>query len=271
MRSPMSIQFPSIPRFTTVAACLVLVFLAVPLLILAVQSFTAESYLSFPPTSFGLRWYRFLYESQDWRAAALRSLGVAGIVAPVALAMGTLAAIGLHRGPRPGRKAIYSFLIAPMVLPHLVLALGMMRIALVAGVEDTILGLVAAHLTVALPYVVIMVGASLEATDPTQEEAARSLGADVWRVFRHITLPSIRPGLLAGLIFAFIASFDEFILTYFLATFQNTLPLQIYGTLSFQVEPSIAAASTIALIGTAFLTALVLTRGQIVSGGKIVR
>ncbi|MGE0803546.1 MAG: ABC transporter permease [Lautropia sp.] len=235
------------------------------------QSFTAEAHLQFPPARFGLRWYQYLLESTAWREAAGRSALIAAIVTPCAVLVGTAAAFGLDRGPRSGRKAIYAFLIAPMVLPHLVLALGMLRVALFAGMEDTLLALVLGHLTVAVPYVIVTVGASLQAVQRDQEEVALSLGADPLRVFYHVTLPAIAPGLLAGAIFAFITSFDEFILTFFLVTFQKTLPLQIFSTLSFQVEPSIAAASTLALAVTAVLTTLILTRGQIVTHGKIVR
>lgn len=249
----------------------VLIFLTAPLVILTVQSFTAESYLRFPPGQFGLRWYGYLLESARWREAALRSLGIAAIVAPLAVIIGTMAALAIDRGPPIGRRFAYPFLISPMILPHLVLALGMLRLALGAGLEDTNLALVLAHLTVSVPYVVITVGASLQTLDRAVEEAAQSLGAKGWHVFFHAVLPAIRPGLLAGAVFAFIESFDEFILTFFLVTFRTTLPLQIFSTLSFQVEPSIAAASTLAVALTGLLTALVLMRGQIVSGGKVIR
>ena len=249
----------------------VLVFLTAPLVILTVQSFTAETYLRFPPGEFGLRWYGYLLNSASWRNAALRSLGIAAVVAPLAVVIGTMAALAIDRGPAIGRRFAYPILISPMILPHLVLALGMLRLALAAGLEDTFLALILAHLTVAVPYVIVTVGASLQTHDRTEEEAAQSLGARGWDVFYHVVLPAIRPGLLAGAVFAFIASFDEFILTFFLATFRTTLPLQIFSTLSFQVEPSIAAASTLAVALTGLLTALVLMRGQIVSGGKVIR
>jgi ABC-type spermidine/putrescine transport system permease subunit II len=147
----------------------------------------------------------------------------------------------------------------------------MLRVALFAGIEDTLTVLVLAHITVAIPYVIVTVAASLKIVQRDREEAAASLGASPARVFYYVTLPAILPGVLAGSIFAFIASFDEFILTFFLTTFQKTLPLQVFSTLSFQVEPSIAAASTLALAITVLLTALVLSRGQIVANGTIVK
>jgi putative spermidine/putrescine transport system permease protein len=133
------------------------------------------------------------------------------------------------------------------------------------------LALVLGHLTIAIPYVLITVGASLNGLDRTLEEAATSLGATSWSVLYHVILPGIRSGILAGAIFAFIASFDEFILAYFLVTYRLTLPLQIFSTLSFELSPSIAAASSLALMFSALLTALMIVRGQIVAGGKVIR
>lgn len=259
------------PSFVGIMTVLAMVFLGLPLIILVAQSFTNDSFLQFPPESFGVRWYEYVAEQPEWRSSAGRSFLIAFTVAPLAVVLGTLAAFGLDRGPTSGRRAMFSFLIAPLVLPHLVLALGMLRLALSVGLEDTTFSLVMGHLTISLPYVVVTVGASLATLDRTQEEAAQSLGASGWRVFYHVVLPGIRAGILAGAIFAFITSFDEFIVSYFLVTFNFTLPLQIFASLSFQVDPSITAVSSIALALSALLTALVLTRGQVVSGGRAIQ
>ncbi len=103
------------------------------------------------------------------------------------------------------------------------------------------------------------------------EEAARSLGASRFWAVWYITLPIIRPALVAGAIFSFIISFDEFIITFFLTTFQRTLPIEMFTTLMYQVRPSIAAVSTLTLAVTAFLTAMLILRGQITSGDKVIR
>ena len=256
---------------TGTITALVMVFLTAPLFILVIQSFTSASYLSFPPPGYGVRWYSEVLSASDWREAITLSLIVALIVAPLALLIGTMAALGLDRGPLKGRRALFAFLISPMILPHVVLGLAMFRLALLADLIDTIPAYVLAHLTICVPYVVITVGASLQTFDETLEEAAISLGASPLRALWHITLPVIRPGLIGGGIFAFIVSFDEFIITYFLATFEQTLPLQIFSTLMFQVEPSIAAVSTLMLGATGLLTALLMSRGQVVSGGKVIQ
>jgi putative spermidine/putrescine transport system permease protein len=250
---------------------LTLVFLIAPLVILLVQSFTAESYLSFPPTSYGLRWYRHIFVDGAWRRAILLSVAIATTVTPLSLGLGTAAALALDRGPLKGRRAIYLILISPMILPGVVLGLGLLRAFLWLDLTDQFLGFALAHLTVTVPYAVITVGASLASFDRSVEEAARSLGAAPWRAVWHVTLPMIRPGLVGAGIFALITSFDEFIITYFLATYQQTLPIQIFNSLSYQLDPSIAAVSGLTIMITALLTTLLVFRGLVASGGRILR
>lgn len=250
---------------------LVAAFLLLPLVILCVQSFTAESYLSFPPPSYGTRWYAEVLTAEDWRVAALSSLKIAAIVTPLSLLLGTLAALGLDRGPMRGRGAVYALLISPMILPHIVLGLGIFRIALKMNIDDSLLSIVPSHLTITIPFVIISVGASLQSFDQGLEKAARNLGATPIQALWYITLPIIRPGLVGGGIFAFIMSFDEFIITYFLAVQTRTLPLEIFGSLRYQVSPAIAAVSALTIAGSAALTVALLLRGQVMAGGKVAR
>ena len=240
-------------------------------MILCVQSFTAESYLSFPPPSYGLRWYQEVMTAEEWREAAGTSLAIAAIVTPLSLILGTLAALGLDRGPMRGRNLIYGALISPMILPHIVLGLGIFRIALQMNIDDSLLSIVPAHLTITIPFVVISVGASLQGFDTGLERAARSLGATPVQAFWHVTLPIVRPGLVGGGIFAFIISFDEFIITYFLAVQTATLPLEIFASLRYQVSPAIAAVSALTVAASAALTVALLMRGQVMAGGRIVK
>ncbi len=250
---------------------LVAAFLLLPLVILCIQSFTAESFLSFPPPSYGTRWYRHVAAAANWREAALSSLVIAAIVTPLSLVLGTLAALGLDRGPMRGRGVLYGILISPMILPHIVLGLGIFRIALDLHIDDSLLSIVPAHLTITVPFVVISVGASLQSFDTGLEKAAQSLGASPLRALWHITLPIIRPGLVGGGIFAFIMSFDEFIITYFLSVQTRTLPLEIFSTLRYQVSPAIAAVSALTIAFSAALTVALMMRGQVISAGRIVR
>jgi putative spermidine/putrescine transport system permease protein len=252
-------------------AVVTLAFLLLPQVILVVESFTADNYLAFPPARYGLRWYAFILSDEDWLDALRRSLLVAAIVTPVTVLLGLAAAYALDRGPTGGRRIIFTLLIAPMVLPHVVLGLAQFQVVFWSHMQDTVTAYVLAHVTIALPYAIITIGASLQVFDRRLEEAAQSLGAAPWRAVLHIMLPVIRPGLVAAAIFAFITSFDEFIITYFLSTRRVTIPIQIFNSLSFQLDPSIAAISGLTLMLTVGLTGFLMAGGQIFSANRIVR
>ena len=258
-------------KFLVGLVTIVILFLEAPLVILVIQSFTAESYLAFPPPSYGIRWYKEVLTSEDWLNSISLSLIIAAVVTPLSLVLGTMAAFALDRGPKKLKHGLQTIMIAPMVLPHIVLGLGLFKMALQLDIDDSMLAYIPAHLTITIPFVIISVGASLQTFEVSLEEAARSLGASRFWAVWYITLPIIRPALIAGSIFSFIISFDEFIITFFLTTFQRTLPIEMFSTLMYQVKPSIAAVSTLTLAVTAFLTAMLILRGQVTSGDKVIK
>lgn len=248
---------PSAPSGWLLAANgLIAAFLLAPLAIVFVESFTAGSYLTFPPQGLGLRWYRHVLGHPDWTRALHTTLIVAAVVTPLAVVLGTAVALALERGRFPGRAALYTLAISPLIVPHVVMGLALLRILSLFRLTDTLLAFILAHLTVTLPYVVITVSAALRTLEPAVEDSAMSLGAGPWRTFWHVTLPLIRPGILAGAIFAFIISFDEFIMTYFVSGLKITLPIMIFSSLRYQVDPSIAAVSGLLLALSAALVAL---------------
>ncbi len=237
---------------------LVAAFLLVPLAIVFTESFTTGSALTFPPQGLGLRWYRHVLAHEDWLRALETTLTVAGIVTPLAVGLGAAAALGLDRGRFPDRTSLYTLAISPIIVPHVVMGLALLRVLSLLRLTDTVLGFALAHLTVTVPYVVITVTASLRSLDASIEDSAMSLGAGPARTFWHVTLPLIRPGILAGAIFAFLVSFDEFIMTYFLAGLKITLPIMIFSTLRYQLDPSIAAVSGLMLMLSAGLVVVYL-------------
>lgn len=249
--------------FVSTVAAGMMMFLLLPQVILLIQSFTAEDYLSFPPRSFGLRWYADIFHDETWRRALATSLLIAVLVTPLAVVIGTAVAIGLDRGPMKMRKAMRTALVSPMILPHVVLGMAIYRVFLPIRFDDTIPGFLIAHLVLCVPYVIVTVGASLQGMDRSLEQAAQSLGASVPVALWRVVLPLIRPGVIAGAVFAFITSFDEFIVTYFLASRQTTAPIQIFSSLSYQLEPSIAAVSGLTLVATAALSGLLILRGSL--------
>jgi len=255
--------------FVGATAVATMAFLVLPQLILLIQSFTVEDYLSFPPKAFGLRWYTYIFHDAAWLRALGTSLLIAVLVTPLAVIIGTAAAIGLDRGPVQMRKAVRTALISPMILPHVVLGMAIYRVFLPIRFDDTVTGFLIAHLVLCVPYVVVTVGASLQAMDRSLEQAAVSLGASLPVAMWRVVLPLIRPGLIAGAVFAFITSFDEFIVTYFLASRQTTAPIQIFSSLSYQLEPSIAAVSGLTLVVTAALSGLLVLRGSIAGTTRV--
>jgi putative spermidine/putrescine transport system permease protein len=232
----------------------VLLFLALPIVLIVVASFSSASYLTFPPPGFGLRWYRAYVDSADWRAATWLSLGIGASVVVLATLLGTLAAVGLDRLPRPARAAAAALILSPMIVPGIVVAIGLYYAFARYGLIGSPLGLVLAHTCLAVPFVVTSVGASLAGFDRRLEQAARSLGATPWGAFRQVTLPLIRPGVLVGALFAFITSFDELIVALFLSgSGAVTLPRRMWDDLRFAIDPTIAAVSTLTILLTALL------------------
>lgn len=235
-----------------VVAGLVLLFLMAPMLAVVPLSFSGSEVLCFPPEGFSWRWYAAFFASDRWLLASRNSLVVAGSTALVATLLGTLAALGLHLARFRGRGLILLLLAMPIMTPSIVTAAAVFFAFSVVGLTGTLLGLVLAHTVIAVPFVVIAVLASVQGFDPVLMWAAVGLGASP--AFRRVMLPLIAPGVATGAVFAFATSFDEFIITLFIAgPGQFTLPRQMYASLREFLDPTICAAAVLL-----FLCSLVL-------------
>lgn len=236
------------------AAGLVLLFLLAPILAILPLSFSASDILRLPPEGWSLRWYAALLSSERWLLAARNSLLVAGATTLLGTVLGTLAALGLHFGRFPGRGAVLALLAAPVVIPSIVTAAALFLAYSAVGLAGTLVGLVLAHTVISVPFVVLAVLASLRGFDPALLRAAASLGAPPAAAFRRVVLPLIAPGVAAGAVFAFATSFDEFILTLFLAgPGQFTLPRQIYAAVRDVWDPTICAAAVLLFLASMLL------------------
>lgn len=236
------------------AALLVLLFLLAPIVAILPLSLSESEVLRLPPDGWSLRWYSALLSSARWILAMQNSLVVGAATTLIATSLGTLAAIGLHFGKVPGRAAILALLAMPVVTPSVVTAAAMFFAFSAVGLTGTIAGLVIGHTVIAVPFVVLAVLASLRTFDPTLLRAAASLGAPPVAAFRRVVLPLIAPGVAAGAIFAFATSFDEFILTLFLAgPGQFTLPRQIYAAVRDVWDPTICAAAVLLFLASMVL------------------
>ena len=229
-------------------AALVCLFLALPSLIVVPMSFNADNLLRFPPQGFSLGWYETYFAREEWRSATWNSLAIALSVTILATALGTLAALALIRGRIAFRNLYIYLMLTPMIVPPIVSAVSMYGVFARLGLVGTLPGMVLAHTALALPFVVINVAAVLQRMDWRVEQAARSLGASAPRAFFLVTLPLIRPGLVVAAIFAFITSFDEVVIALYISGSRAvTLPVQMWSGLRFEINPVVAAVSTLLL------------------------
>jgi putative spermidine/putrescine transport system permease protein len=232
-----------------VSATLIIAFLCVPSFFVIPVSFTSGNFVEFPPQGFSLRWYELYFGAPDWIAATVRSFIVALLTGAGATLLGTAAAFVLVRQAIIGRGLILGLILAPLVLPRIIIAVGLFYLYARIGLVGTVLGLVIGHTILAVPYVVITVMAVLKTYDERLDQAAWSLGASKWRTLIHITLPQIRGGILAGFLFAFITSFDELTISLFITGGStSTLPRRMWNDLLLQVNPTLAAVSTVVLL-----------------------
>jgi putative spermidine/putrescine transport system permease protein len=235
------------------AVVLLVAFMTLPTVVVIAVSFNPTAILSFPPAGFSLRWYENVLTYPQFQRAALNSVVVTGGAVALALPIGTLAALALERGNLRGRSVWAALLLSPLVVPGVAAGLGFLILAAALGLLRSRAVLVTAHVALVLPFVVRSVWVSVRNLDPALERAAASLGATPWRVFWRVTLPLLRPGLFAGLLFAVVVSVNEFVVSLFISNrVTETLPVAMFSYVVNYTDPSIAALSSL-FIGATFL------------------
>lgn len=268
---------------------LIFFFLIAPILIIIPLSFNAEAYftftekmLTFDPEGYSLRWYDTLltmgmanpdaprdaawwadaWANAAWINAAKNSIIIGFFSTIVATALGTLAALGLSRPEMPYRRVIMAVLISPMIVPIIITATGLFFFYSATGLAGSYVGVILAHATLGIPFVIITVTATLVGFDQSLNRAALSLGASPTTTFFKVTMPLIMPGVISGALFAFVTSFDEVVVVLFVAAHdQQTIPRQMWNGIREQISPAILAVATIlVVISIALLTVLELLR-----------
>ena len=247
-----------------------LFLLIVPSLVVIPMSFSASQYLEFPPREWSLRWYENYFFSwkvengfNDWMAATWTSIKVAILTIFVAVPIGTMAAYGLVNSSARISKILFPIFISPMMVPIILVAIGLFYFFVQFKLVGSILGLVIGHSLVALPLVLIIVFSALKNYDMNQEKVARSLGAGRFRAFREITLPQIKFSIISASLIAFLTSFDEIIISLFVAGGDNsTITRSMFLALRDQIDPTIAAISTILIIISSGLLIIVQLLGN---------
>ena len=225
---------------------LVITFMLAPLVIVCRVAFTPEETLTIPTTSFSLRWFDQVLHHPDFVQSFWNSLGLAVSAASISTALAVPAAIALIRYDIPGRGMLQGLFLSPLIIPHLVLGVAMLRMFSLVGGQGSYGWLIFAHALVVMPYTMRLVMAALIGFDRSAEHAAYSLGASNATVFRRITLPMILPGITGGWLLAFINSFDELTMSIFVVSPSTvTLPVRMYMYATESLDPMMAAVSAL--------------------------
>jgi putative spermidine/putrescine transport system permease protein len=247
----------------------IIVFLVFPILVIVPLSFNAQDYFTFTPEmlafeaeGYSLKHYEDFFTNDDWQSAFWNSIRIAPMATFLAVAFGTLAAIGLSQPHVPFRGAIMAILISPMIVPLIISAAGMYFFYSRMGLQGTYWGVVLAHAALGTPFVIITVTATLVGFDKSLVRAAANLGANPVTTFWRVQMPLIVPGVISGGLFAFITSFDEVVVVLFLGSAsQKTLPWEMFTGLREQISPTILAVATILVtISILLLTTVELLR-----------
>ncbi|MCG8360021.1 MAG: ABC transporter permease [Kiloniellales bacterium] len=234
----------------------ILFFLMLPTLIVIPMSFGTANYIEFPPSGLTLRWYLEYLQDPEWISATLFSLRVALATTISATVVGTLAAIALVRGDLPGKSLIQGLTLSPMVIPHIVVAVALYLVFAPLHLTGNFFGFLIAHTVLAVPYVVLTVSAALQRFDITLELAALNCGASRAQAFFRVVLPNILPGVAAGGVFAFLTSFDEATVAFFISGIEGkTITRKMFEDIDFNLTPVIAAVSTILVAASLLLMA----------------
>jgi putative spermidine/putrescine transport system permease protein len=224
-------------------------FLMAPLAVVVGTSFTASNFAAFPPQGLSLRWYAALLEQPEFLDAFWLSLVLGALTAAVATVVGTLAAFGLVRYRFPGRDLANALVLSPLLLPGVVTGIALLQFFSLAGVGASFGRLLLSHVIITVPYVVRSVAAVLAGFDRSLEEAAQSLGAHPLRAVLLVTLPVVSAGVLAGAVFAFVTSFDNVVVSIFLASPTLVpLPVRLYNYVESSARPLAAAISTLQIV-----------------------
>ncbi|CDZ26522.1 ABC transporter permease [Neorhizobium galegae] len=242
--------------YVTLVFCIVFM----PMAIILVISFSADSYLSFPPSGWSLKWYGTVLGNTSFMQGFRNSAIIAGVVAALSLALGLPAAYALVRLDFPGRALIRSLVIAPLVLPAMMLGLGILMVFTPAGLVATYPGLVLAHLVMTLPFSIRILQTALSNLGTDVDEAAMTLGARPLQVFMQITLPRLTPGVIASSAIALILSFDEIVLSLFIVGPRlQTLPVALYRYVDERTDPMVAVLAVL-MIALSLAIVLVVER-----------
>ncbi|MBB3237094.1 ABC transporter permease [Phyllobacterium endophyticum] len=231
-------------------AIVTLGFLILPVIIVIPMSFSSASSMSFPPPGLSLRWYSSFFGSSVWVSATITSAVLALISSTLGLLLGSMASYGLCRRRIMQRGIIESNFMAPMILPTIITAVALYIAFAKIGLLGTLIGLVMAHTILLVPYVMVVMNVAFRSFDLRQEQVSWTMGASWYTTMRRVVLPQLGPNLFAAWVFAFVHSFDEVVVTSFIAGTYNTVPKQMFSELILEISPTITAVATLLIAFT---------------------
>jgi putative spermidine/putrescine transport system permease protein len=248
---------PGAARSLTAYVTVVCLVMMLPIVIVIILAFGDQGYIKFPPDSFSLRWFAAFFGDPRWQRALWSSVFIATIACVIATVLGFFAAYAFVRSDMRAKKVLLSFMLLPIIIPNVITAIAMYFLAGRLGLVGNVFWIGLCHAVVALPIVLLIMLSSLQGVNVNLERAALSLGSSRLSVFTKVVIPLAFPGILSSALFAFLASFDELIISLFLAGVRTeTLPVRIWNSLHLQMEPVIAAVSAFLIGVTGFVLLL---------------
>lgn len=259
------LQIPWAMALAVIAVAAILIFLVLPTIIIIPMSLSDTAHLQFPPAGFTLKWYAEYFSDPDWMAATWFSVKIALATSIAATIVGTMTALAVGRGDLPFKGAVQAMALGPMIVPHVVLGVALYLVFSPLHLTGTFIGFLVAHTVLSVPFVVITVTAALQRLDSTLELAALNCGATRMQAFFLVTMPNIAPGIAAGAVFAFLASFDEATVAFFISDAGGKpIGRKMFEDIDFNLTPVIAAASTVIVLASLCLIGI----AQFVSSAK---
>lgn len=238
-------------RFVNFISAMLCFVLIAPILIVVVMSFGASSYMVFPPDSLSMRWYEEFFSSPEWMSSLVSSFLIALLASLIATTLGFLGAYSLVRGKYGNKKLIISFCLLPLIVPTIITAVALYFTSVPLELVGSKVWIAVCHAALAIPVVLLILLSSLQGIDISVERAAEGMGASKFYTFTRIVIPMAGPGIMSAAFFSFLTSFDELIVSLFLAGLESeTLPVRIWNSLIMNMEPVIASISTVLILIT---------------------
>lgn len=237
-------------------AVLYLIFLYAPIVLLPLFAFNSGTVIAFPLKGFSTQWFEVMFADAEMRRALTNSLIIAASSSVFATCLGIFAARASTRFRFPGKGAAMGLIMMPLVLPEIIVSMSLLVVLLAVGVPLSILTVIVGHTLICMPYCVAILSTAFNSLDKSLEEAAYDLGETKWSAFRLVILPLVMPGIISAMLMAFTISLDEFIIAFFLAGNQSTLPTYIFAQLRFpkNIPPIMALGTVLVLMSILLLT-----------------